>query len=110
MTKTFQTLGVVPAITDMLKQQGIVTPTPVQEQSIPSIFKGRDILAKAQTGTGRLMRSCCRHYSRSRLTAITNSLDHRADTGTGEADCHGSRNTGTGFIHRRIVPHRRQDD
>jgi ATP-dependent RNA helicase DeaD len=53
MTKTFQTLGVVPAITDMLKQQGIVTPTPVQEQSIPSIFKGRDILAKAQTGTGK---------------------------------------------------------
>ncbi len=51
--KSFQTLGIAPAIADMLSHQGIQAPTPVQEQSIPHIFKGRDILAQAQTGTGK---------------------------------------------------------
>jgi ATP-dependent RNA helicase DeaD len=37
----------------MLHKQGVNTPTAVQEQSIPALFKGRDILAQAQTGTGK---------------------------------------------------------
>ncbi|WP_427112848.1 DEAD/DEAH box helicase [Megasphaera sueciensis] len=53
MTKTFQALGVTPALIEILKKQGIHSPTMIQEQSIPSIFKGRNILAQAQTGTGK---------------------------------------------------------
>jgi ATP-dependent RNA helicase DeaD len=53
MAKTFQTLGISPEICEMLHKQGVNTPTAVQEQSIPSLFKGRDILAQAQTGTGK---------------------------------------------------------
>ena len=53
MAKTFQSLGISPLICDFLKKQGIVEPTTIQEQSIPPLFKGRDILAQAQTGTGK---------------------------------------------------------
>ncbi|MCI1248336.1 MAG: DEAD/DEAH box helicase [Megasphaera sp.] len=53
MAKTFQSLGISPEISEMLHKQGINEPTAVQEQSIPSLFKGRDILAQAQTGTGK---------------------------------------------------------
>jgi ATP-dependent RNA helicase DeaD len=55
MKKTFQSLGVSPAICDKLKRQGIQEATAVQEQSIPTIFKGRDVLAQAQTGTGKTL-------------------------------------------------------
>jgi len=36
-----------------LKVQGYIDPTPVQEQAIPVILKGRDVLGSAQTGTGK---------------------------------------------------------
>ena len=53
--KTFQTLGVTPELTNLLHTQGINEPTAVQAQSIPAIFKGRDVLAQAQTGTGKTL-------------------------------------------------------
>ena len=53
MSKSFQTLGVSATICDLLKHEGIKEPTAVQNQSIPAVFKGRDILAQAQTGTGK---------------------------------------------------------
>ena len=53
MAKTFQSLGISPLLCDLLKKQGIVEPTAIQAQSIPPLFKGRDILAQAQTGTGK---------------------------------------------------------
>ena len=30
-------------------------PTPIQEQAIPVVFKGNDVIAKAQTGTGKTL-------------------------------------------------------
>ena len=39
----FTALGVSAALTDIMKLQGIVKPTPIQEASIPSIFKGKEI-------------------------------------------------------------------
>lgn len=53
MAKTFQTLGLVPALCELLQKQGVKTPTAIQEQAIPTVFKGRDMLAQAQTGTGK---------------------------------------------------------
>ncbi|WP_289001643.1 DEAD/DEAH box helicase [uncultured Megasphaera sp.] len=53
--KTFQTLGVTPFISDLLHKQGIDEPTEIQAQSIPALFKGRDVLAQAQTGTGKTL-------------------------------------------------------
>ena len=39
----------------VLNQMGIVTPTPVQEQSLPIVATGKDLVATAQTGTGKTL-------------------------------------------------------
>lgn len=53
--KSFETIGIVPALVEGLQKTGIKEPTPIQEKAIPVIFKGRDIIAKAQTGTGKTL-------------------------------------------------------
>ena len=49
----FQSLGIIEPILIALKEEGYVTPTPVQAQSIPIILQGADLLGCAQTGTGK---------------------------------------------------------
>jgi ATP-dependent RNA helicase DeaD len=49
----FENLGVSKELTEMLKRQGIVSPTPVQNQAIPPLINGEDLIAQAQTGTGK---------------------------------------------------------
>lgn len=53
--KSFKTLGVSEELIDLLAKQGIKEPTPIQEQAIPPAFKGADLIAKAQTGTGKTL-------------------------------------------------------
>lgn len=55
LMKSFQSLGITPPIIEALQKRGIKSPTPIQEQAIPPIFKGQDIIAKAQTGTGKTL-------------------------------------------------------
>lgn len=50
---TFENLEVSAPILSALKKQGYTTPTPIQEKSIPIVLKGGDLLACAQTGTGK---------------------------------------------------------
>lgn len=50
---TFESLQLHPSILDALKHKGYDAPTPVQEQTIPSVIHGRDVLSLAQTGTGK---------------------------------------------------------
>ncbi len=50
---TFADLELDPAILKAIDEKGYTTPTPVQEQAIPYVLQGRDILAVAQTGTGK---------------------------------------------------------
>lgn len=40
---------------DLLKGQGIVKPTPVQEEAIPPLVQGLDVIARAKTGTGKTL-------------------------------------------------------
>ncbi len=49
----FDTLGFSESVLEALSYMGFVEATPIQEQAIPEIFKGRDVLASAQTGTGK---------------------------------------------------------
>lgn len=49
----FTQLGLSKPILKAIKDQGYDTPTPIQAKSIPPIIEGRDILAAAQTGTGK---------------------------------------------------------
>ncbi len=50
---TFASLGLTPEVLRAVAAQGYTEPTPVQAQSIPIVLAGRDLLAGAQTGTGK---------------------------------------------------------
>ncbi|WP_440055251.1 DEAD/DEAH box helicase [Pseudoalteromonas sp. T1lg65] len=50
---SFSHLGLSSPINQAVIEQGYSTPTPIQEQAIPAILAGRDIMAAAQTGTGK---------------------------------------------------------
>ena len=49
----FTELGLSDPILLAIKEHGYTTPTPIQSQSIPAVLKGGDLLAAAQTGTGK---------------------------------------------------------
>jgi ATP-dependent RNA helicase RhlE len=50
---SFQELGLSEAIVRAVTEQGYTTPTPIQKQAIPAVLAGGDLLAGAQTGTGK---------------------------------------------------------
>src|SRR4051794_26036219 len=50
---SFESLGLTPELLRAVADQGYSEPTPVQGESIPLILGGRDVLAGAQTGTGK---------------------------------------------------------
>jgi ATP-dependent RNA helicase RhlE len=50
---TFKELGLADPILKALQAEGYKTPTPIQEQAIPILLKGKDLLGVAQTGTGK---------------------------------------------------------
>jgi ATP-dependent RNA helicase RhlE len=50
---TFENLNIIQPILDAIKKENYVEPTPIQEQTIPAILEGRDIIGCAQTGTGK---------------------------------------------------------
>jgi len=49
----FESLGLSKKLLQAVESEGYTTPTPVQEQSIPPLLAGRDVLGVAQTGTGK---------------------------------------------------------
>ncbi len=53
--KTFKSLGLHPDLCLALQAQGIHTPTPIQEQAIPALLAGKDLIGEAQTGTGKTL-------------------------------------------------------
>ncbi len=50
---TFKSLGIIEPILKALEAKGYTNPTPVQEQAIPILLNGKDLLGCAQTGTGK---------------------------------------------------------
>ena len=53
MTTNFDSLGLAPALVRAVTDEGYIQPTPIQQQAIPVVLAGRDVLAAAQTGTGK---------------------------------------------------------
>ena len=49
----FETIGLRPEILRAIAEQGYSEPTPIQSQSIPLVIAGHDLMASAQTGTGK---------------------------------------------------------
>src|SRR5450830_563424 len=52
-TVRFADFGLAPEILRALTDQDYVHPTPIQEQAIPIVLQGRDVMGAAQTGTGK---------------------------------------------------------
>ena len=53
LNMTFDDLNLIDPILKALKEEGYTTPTPIQEQAIPHVLDGKDLLGVAQTGTGK---------------------------------------------------------
>ena len=53
MNSAFKALGLSDELVRAVAELGYTEPTPVQQQAIPLVLAGRDLLAGAQTGTGK---------------------------------------------------------
>ncbi|MDQ6810370.1 MAG: DEAD/DEAH box helicase [Actinomycetota bacterium] len=53
MASTFADLGLSESTLQALRDVGYEAPSPIQEQAIPSLLEGRDVIGQAQTGTGK---------------------------------------------------------
>ena len=49
----FSELGLHEALLSAVAREGYSTPTPIQQQAIPAVLGGQDLMAAAQTGTGK---------------------------------------------------------
>jgi ATP-dependent RNA helicase RhlE len=49
----FEDLQLIDSLLRAVREEGYDTPTPIQQQSIPYVLEGRDLLGTAQTGTGK---------------------------------------------------------
>ena len=55
MTTTFADLGVPTALSSILEEDGITTPTPIQAATLPDSLAGRDVLGRGRTGSGKTL-------------------------------------------------------
>ena len=53
--ESFEGLGLSEVVLARLTELGFVTPTPIQARTIPHIIAGRDVMGKAETGTGKTL-------------------------------------------------------
>ncbi|WP_421385074.1 DEAD/DEAH box helicase [Bacillus salacetis] len=51
----FSTLGISESVVDRLQKNNVTTPTPIQEKAIPVVMEHLDVIAQAQTGTGKTL-------------------------------------------------------
>lgn len=55
MPTRFEVLGIRRELSTVLKENGLIEPTPVQAKAIPLLLSGHDVIAQAQTGTGKTL-------------------------------------------------------
>ncbi len=53
ITHAFADFALNPTLQETIKSKGFITPTPIQDQTIPAILEGHDIIGTANTGTGK---------------------------------------------------------
>jgi ATP-dependent RNA helicase RhlE len=70
--QSFSELSISPSLKERLKTSGFSTPTPVQAAAIPQALEGKDVIAAAQTGTGKTLAF---------LIPMIEKLSHRKERG-----------------------------
>ncbi|MDF2959015.1 MAG: box helicase protein [Paenibacillus sp.] len=55
MKNVFAALGISDELAEALNRQGYTDPTPIQKEAIPVVLSGEDVIAQAQTGTGKTL-------------------------------------------------------
>lgn len=55
MSNGFASLGIRESLVHVLQSGGVSEPTPIQREAIPVLLKGTDVIAQAQTGTGKTL-------------------------------------------------------
>lgn len=60
---TFANLGLSLPILQAITEQGYKQPSPIQAEAIPAVLAGQDVMAAAQTGTGKQPVLRCRYWS-----------------------------------------------
>ncbi|MFP6805762.1 MAG: DEAD/DEAH box helicase [Pseudomonadales bacterium] len=89
---TFESLGLSAPILEAIADQGYKSPTPIQAQAIPAVLEGKDVMAAAQTGTGktagftlpiieRLSRGERAHANQARVLILTPTRELAAQVG-----------------------------
>ncbi|MEL6855084.1 MAG: DEAD/DEAH box helicase [Cyanobacteria bacterium J06607_13] len=78
---SFDTLGLRSEILHAIADQGYTEPTPIQAQSIPLVLAGRDVMASAQTGTGKTA-----SFTLPLLQRLSETLPQTETTGTAQRD------------------------
>ena len=74
MAKTFIDLKINPIVCDLLKKQGIITPTAVQEKLISTARSGSDAIVQSKTGTGKTLAFLLPIMERIKKIPITQAL------------------------------------
>ena len=74
---SFSALGLSAPLQKAVSEQGYDTPSPIQVQAIPAVLTGKDVMAAAQTGTGKPQVLRC-HYWNYSLKAKKPSQDKLA--------------------------------
>ena len=94
---TFKELNIIPPILRALEHERYVTPTPIQEQAIPPVMAGRDLLGCAQTGTGKtaafaipILQLLGRQNSQNSQSSQNSQNSQNSQTGPGRSGLFGS--------------------
>jgi ATP-dependent RNA helicase RhlE len=70
---SFTTLGLSESILQAVKQKGYTEPSPIQREGIPAVLSGKDVMAAAQTGTGKTAA-----FTLPILSMFENNAQHKA--------------------------------
>ena len=71
---TFRELNISPSVCEVLRREGITDMTPVQEQAIPVVRSGKDVIVQAQTGTGKTLAFLLPVFEKVKNVPVTQAL------------------------------------
>ena len=100
----FDQFGLAPDILRALTEQGYTTPAPIQAEAIPVVLTGRDVLAAAQTGTGKTAGFSLPILQRLLPMASTSASPRATSDSPSAASPHSLRWTSTQTSHPRSGP------